>query len=252
MKKIFFKTFALSLSISPFIHAQIKSLENDLPSTAVKPIQKKKKPQLVSLYTEIIDISAADYIKLSSNPALEFKNHDKLRKHLIGLVKQGKVKLITNQYVTIKVGSDAEFKPTNAELKSTNAYSYPLVFRFPEGATDKKNTPSIPAAFESTDVGSKIKISAYYNKSGILVCFFRPTIVTLKGQTILKDWNTKSVKAVNQLPVFETAEAEKTIPLKNGKFILAEVKSPSINKKIDKTRKILFFLKADLLYSQNK
>jgi len=201
----------------------------------------------------MIEISAIEFADIMTDPS-NSSNHTTLRNKLIAQAKTGKAKLISNQSILARSGE-------RAMSESIREFTYETEYEPAEGIPNKEEDPSSssykpmlaifppnPTAFETRNLGTTIQVEPILGQDmEIIDLNIKPEIVKQVGYHVFSEWVTESTKSKVQLPIFYSIRLNTSLTLKNAQFTLAGTYSPEIDGKSDDSKKILFFVKANVL-----
>jgi hypothetical protein len=208
----------------------------------------------IRVYVEKIEISALEYAELMTIPT-NSSNHTALRNALLEKVNKGEAQLISNQALIVRSGE-------RGTVESIKEFIYPTefepgaTFRPEEDDTTKEIAnfpilPPIPTAFETRNLGCTLEIEPKLSKDERTIdLVFKPESVKYIGENVMAEWKTKTTEMNVQMPIFYTQRTNTSVKLSIGEFLLANTYSPEKDGLIDHSRKILQFVRAEVLVAK--
>ena len=213
------------------------------------------KPKQIRVQAEFIEIPAALLTELRMDKKLALddnKLRDKLEELLDGKGEE-KIKMLESALLITQPGEIARVESIE-ELIYPTEYEPSEITPPKEGRATKANTkitPPTPCAFETRNVGLTLEVEPKIREDHKSVELkFVPELVYHTGNISYSDWNDKKagVKNAIAMPKFFTLRANTNLVVADGSYRLATVHSPKDkNGKLDRTRKVLCFVKVDIL-----
>jgi len=242
---------ALGMALAPSVSAQtIGTSEFDpLGEHLDKPIQ-------VRVITEFFEVSQETATDILSEERKGANDND-LRQRMLDLVKKKSngARIIDAVVISTRSGQRAKVETIEEKI-------YPTEYDPPEAALvgddDKSKgkkaavlAPPNPTAFEMRPVGVTLEVDPVVDSNGVTVELnIAPEIVYEGEPSILAKWKTKEVEIDVSQPVFYSVKLSTAIAMVSGQSHLAAITSPRNEKtgKRDGTRKVLVFVRADILF----
>jgi Flp pilus assembly secretin CpaC len=212
----------------------------------------------IRVQVEFIDVSHELFTELmfGAKPAA---NDGELRKQMAQLIKDGKASVMETLLCTAISGH-------KATTESIEEFIYPTEYE-PATLPDKKEVKEgegaekpadtrvdtaigpQPTSFEPRNVGSTLEIEptlSFDNK--IIDLRFCPEIVYHVGNEVWAEWKGKHGNSPIQMPKFYVLRLSTSVMLTDGHYMLAAALTPK-NKEgaVDATRKLMVFVKADVI-----
>lgn len=211
------------------------------------------RPKQIRVQAEFIEISSELLTELRMDKDLAVDD-DKLRDKLENLLDAkdaNKAKMLESALLIAQPGEIAR-------VESIEELIYPTEYEPAEIVTPEKGTataentdilPPNPTAFETRNVGLTLEVEPTLSEDQERVNLkFTPDLVYHTGDVSYLDWKDKGVKNAVKFPNFFTLTTDTRLTIADGKYRLAAVHSPKGAKgKIDRTRKVLCFVKVDVL-----
>ncbi|MEN8866272.1 MAG: hypothetical protein ABF381_11890 [Akkermansiaceae bacterium] len=205
-------------------------------------------PKLIRVQAEFIEMPHATYTKLMANPRRNANDTD-LRAECAKLVSTGDAGILETMSVIALPGQ-------NASSKSVAEYIYPTEYepgQIPE--TVERNvskslaSPPLPTAFDVRNTGSTFEVEALIDHTEKFVELrFAPNLV-YHIENI--NWGADKVDGAAgpvEMPRFYSLSVKTGATLMSGQPAMIAALSPKNDKGItDSTRKIMLFLRADVL-----
>jgi len=208
-------------------------------------------PQQIRIYVEMIEISALEYADLMTTPT-NSNNHTALRTKLLAMVNNDKAKLVLNQSLVARSGEKAtvesieefiyptEFEPAET-IRPTKTDTAEQVLEFPV-------LPPTPTAFEQRNLGYTLELEPSLADDGMTVDLrFAPEAAKFVGEHVYSKWKTPSSETEVKMPTIYTQRINTAFTLISGQFLLAGTFSPETEGKVDHSRKVLTFVRAEVL-----
>ncbi len=164
---------------------------------------------------------------------------EKVKRLLLG--KTGKVNLLESQTLVTRSGE-------KATTESVTEFIYPSQYSpaYSGGEWEKNKKNYIyPTGFQTQNLGATLEIEPILGADGKSIdVSFRPEICYHVGETF---WG-KDARVTYKMPTIYTLRVNTSFTLTNGKFHFVSALTPKDeNGKADPTKKILIFVKADIL-----
>ena len=242
----------LCLSLIPTIHAQTDA-------TGVDPfdVESDAPPKQIRVQVEFIDVSHEQFTELMFGPKPP-ANDNELRRQVAQLVKDGNATVLETLLCTSKSGN-------KATSESVEEFIYPTEYEpatLPDnvkgdeaaGKTEGKRpaTGPMPTAFETRNVGSTLEMEPTLGSDNKTIDLrFVPEIVYHVGNEVWAEWKGEHGNSPVQMPTFYTVRVNTAVTLSDGNSMLTAALSPKgKDGKPDFTRKLMVFVKADVITTQ--
>jgi len=212
------------------------------------------RPKQLRIYTENYEITAVEFAKLMTTPH-NSSNQDNLRDSLLEKVTQAKAKLIDNHSIICRSGEQAV-------LESVQEYIYATEDEPPQGLPSIKGqsdenqadfqpmtmVPPTPTAFETRNLGHTLVVEPVLGDDEKTIDLrLSPESSQHVGDHIISDWALPFVKMTVAYPTFYSKRINTSVTLSDGEFLLAGTYSPEKAGKTDHSRKILYFVRVEVL-----
>ncbi len=203
--------------------------------------------KMVRVQVEFIEVPHETMTELLFEPR-NSANDTPLRVKLQDLVKEGKAKMHETLMATAGSGN-------SATTESVHEFIYPIEYSAPGVPCDFKDKPSpvtnsgIPIAFETRNIGSTLEILPTIGENEKIIDLrLLPTLVYHTGNEVwYEETKGKDTYRV-QMPNFYKVEVNTSATLIAGQPFLMAAVSPKDDKgEADFTKKILIFVRADVL-----
>lgn len=214
-------------------------------------------PRQVLTQVEFIEMSHEQMTTLLANPEAS-KSSTALRKKVIELIKAKKAEIIDTQIVISRSGE-------KSTTESITEFIYPTEYEPPYTPTTAKadngsenkvsnkyiSTPPTPTAFETRNLGSTLEVEPTIGENNhYIVIRLAPEIVYHVENIQWATWKDQHGETNIQMPTFYTLRVTTALTLANKQPCLVAALSPKDdNGKSDFSRKILIFVKCDILYA---
>ena len=208
-------------------------------------------PKVIRVQTEFIEMPHATYTKLMAKPRTS-ANDSGLRAECAKLVKAGEAGVLETMCVVALPGQ-------SATVESVSEFIYPTEYD-PGELPNKINgeavngnhpigSPPTPTAFETKNTGSTLEVEAQIDfNSSIVELLMTPTIV-YHVDTI--NWGAEKISGAAgpvEMPTFYVLSVKTGTTLVSGQAQMVAALSPKDeNGATDSTRKIMVFVRADIL-----
>lgn len=217
----------------------------------VKAVEVDNKPKQVRIYVETIEITALEYADLMTTPT-KSSNHTALRNALLEKVAKGEAKLISNQSLVAMSGQRSTVESIREYIYETE-YEPGETISLKDGDSAKtiENFPVMPptpTAFETRNLGYTLQVEPTIGEDVKVVSVtFKRESVEHVDENLKAEWKTKYADVKLQMPIFYTLRADTSVVLFDGEFLLVNSYSPEKNGKTDHMRKLLQFVRAEIL-----
>jgi hypothetical protein len=243
-------------SHDPF--AVVDPSEGSDPFAAADPTDLKPQPPLqVQIQVEFIEMSHKALTKLLFLANPDATNGTALRTKLQAMVETGEAEVLDTQVVVSKSGQRSinesihEFiYPTEYEgprLPSFSGSSGPSPL---ERASIITGENAIPTAFATRNLGGSLVVEPAFGEGGRLVELqLVPELVWHTGNTIhLEKKDALGHVSKVEMPDIYAIRLDTTVTCVAGQYLMASVLSPkNANGEVDMTRKVMVFVKCDVL-----
>lgn len=241
MKLIPFVSIAALLALLPLSQAQ---QDFDPSGDSVS----SNAPKSIRVYVEYYEVSTLEYAEIMTEEKIG-TNDTKLRNSMLQKAKAGTAKFVDSQTIVALPGE-------KATTESITEYIYPTEYEPPylkvedeKEKSAKINTLSspTPTAFDKRNLGSTLNVEPGLGDDGKTVDLnFSPEMAYLIGETI---WGTSAdSKVTMKMPTIYTYRVETAVTVTKGQFHMVSALTPKDdNNKADPTKKLLVFVKADIL-----
>ena len=247
MKKTLFSFFTLALSIT--VLAQESFLD---------PTDARDLPSMIRVMVEYIEVPLPELTKLLAEPRVSTNDND-LRNEIGKLVENKIAKQADTQFVLCRSGETAKTEGI-LEYISPSEYDPPSPPRniianntTHEAITFSKHlaTPTIPMAWDTRPLGSTLEIQPQIDWNRFLVNLqFAPELVEHVHNQIWAEWYGAQGEAHTKRPLFFVNRMTTGLTVVNGQYCLVGTNSmPGENGTVDYQRKLLLFLRADIITS---
>ncbi len=234
----------------PFEAKSDSRIESDAPT---KPIR---------VQVEFIDVSHGQFTELMFGPKLP-ANDGELRQQVAQLIKDGKATVVETLLCTSRSGQKATSEsveeiiyPTEYEPAELPDNIHVKDEQDAEKAKVKLRdlaTGPTPTAFDTRNVGSTLEIEPTLGADNKTIDLrFVPEIVYHVGNQVWAEWKGEHGNSPIQMPTFYTIRTNTAVTLADGHYMLTAALSPK-NKEgaPDLTRKLMVFVKADVIATQH-
>lgn len=213
-------------------------------------------PQQIRVMVEYIEVPLPELTKLLADPRKSANDGD-LRAAVGKLVEAGTAKHQETQFVIARSGE-------TATSEGILEYIYPTEYEPAEIPNEINSnddttsaveiakaiaTPPTPTAFETRNLGSTLEIQPTIGANDTVIDLrFAPEIVEHVKNEVWVEWNGVHGKADVVMPSFFSNRINTGLTLINGQYSLAGTTSmKGEDGKPDHQRKLLFFVRADIL-----
>lgn len=204
--------------------------------------------KIVRVQLEYIEVSHETMTELLSEPR-KSADDTPLRAKLQELVKEGKAKMFETQLVTAKSGH-------KATTESIHEFIYPIEYVAPEipcaretQSSPPPKGPLTPVAWETRNLGSTLEIEPTIDADGKVIDL--RLFSMLVYHTGNKVWHEEIVGKVTykmQMPDIYKISADTSVTLITGQpYLMASVSPKDEKGEVDFTKKVLIFVRADVL-----
>ncbi len=201
--------------------------------------------RLIRFYVEYYEVSSLELAEIMSTPK-NTENDTKMRASFLAKAKEGKATLLESQTIVSRSGE-------RATSESITEYIYPTEYdTFNPVADENKDAPKvpnavIPTAFETRNLGATLEVEPILGEDGKTIDItFKPEICYLVGES---NWGKgPNAEVTYKLPTIYTLRINTSFTLSTGGFHFVSALTPKDDKgKADTSKKILVFVKADIL-----
>lgn len=183
-------------------------------------------------------------------------NEGPLREAVGNLVEEGIANIVDTAAVIAKSGQRAktesiqefiypsEYDPADAVVAESDEEN-PLNLK-PVGLT----VPANPVAFETRNLGTTLEVDPVIGADGVTIDLnLNPEIVYLTGYEVYGEFRADAGDVDMKMPLFYTMRITTSVTVISGEYLMVGVMSPfnQDSGKPDFTRKVMMFLKADLM-----
>lgn len=203
-------------------------------------------PKMVRVHAEYYEITTLEYAEIMGKEKLG-SDDTKLRERLLEMAKKGDAKLLEAQTVSSRSGE-------KSSLESITEYIYPTEYEPPytdvkteKGVEETSTSYLTPIAFEVRNLGATFEVEPTIGDDGKTIDLrLVPEIVTLIDHSV---WgHSIETNTPIKMPTFYTYRLNTAISVTKGQFHMAGVFTPKDDQnKADPAKKLLFFVKAELL-----
>lgn len=211
-------------------------------------------PKSIRIQVEYIEISHKDLTRLMFEEKGNRMDATPLRMKVQALVDKGEGKILETQMASARSGEQATSEsiveyiyPTEYDAtppkptKEGDEHAAPQAFPIP---------PGLPTAFETRNVGSTLEVEPTIGENDQMINLrFVPEMVFHTGNTVwqeTKDTSGNTHKV--QMPDFQVMRTNTALSCISGQYILVTFMTPKdAAGKLDFERKVLLFLKCDVL-----
>jgi hypothetical protein len=206
------------------------------------------KPRQIRIYTESYEVSAMEYAKLMTIASHE-NNHGELRNSLLAKAKKGEAVLLDNHSLTT-------ISAERATMESVREFIYPVENTNADGSFNNvgpggNSFPVVvltPTAFQTINLGNTLQIGAILSdRKGQIDLSMDLETVEHVGDHVFSTTNTSYVKSKESGPMFFRNKVQTSFTIMDGEFMLMNTFSPELEGEIDHSRKILNFVRAEVL-----
>ncbi|MDX1681406.1 MAG: hypothetical protein R3242_11830 [Akkermansiaceae bacterium] len=207
-------------------------------------------PKAVRIQVEFIELSHLKLSELLMDYKPRKTDSTDLRKMVQKLLKSDEAKLIDTLITVARSGE-------KATTESIEEYIYPTEYDPPITPVDSDNkplplpvNPCLPTAFETRNVGSTLEVEPTIGENDKMVNLrFIPEVVQHTGNVLWQEFKDNQGNVYKtQMPNFYTIRLNTAITTYTGQYYMAGTLSPRDEEgKHDSTRKIMIFVKCDIL-----
>lgn len=224
--------------------------------------KKSNSPKQIRVQLEYIDVSHEQLTELMFGEKAA-ANDNELRKQVAQLVKDGKAAIMETMLCVTESGKAAK-------TESIEEFIYPTEYEPAKGGANldsffkKKEEDEkppewkdiiasavgpTPTAFETRPTGSTMEIEPTLSSDDKTVrLLIVPEIVHHVGNQVWAEWKDERGNAPIQMPTFYTLRLNSSVTLTHGNYLLLAALSPKDkNGHPDFTRKLMVFVKADVI-----
>jgi Flp pilus assembly secretin CpaC len=208
-------------------------------------------PKQVQVQVEFVEISHEALTKLLFMAKPGSANAGKLRQQVQDMVAKNEARVLETQIACARSGQKASAESISETIYPTE-YTPPVL----ASAESGKNNTGVtivhgnPTAFETRNVGSKLEIEPTIGADDVNIDIrFVPELVWNSGNTTwMEHKDEKGNVSKIETPNFYTLRLNTALVCKDGQYTFAGVLSPKDSKGgIDMTRKVMIFIKCDIL-----
>lgn len=252
---------ALGIALAPFarIHAEEPAPDGVDPFVAAGSFVESNR--MIRVQVEFIDVSHEQLTELMFGEKVA-ANDGEIRKQVAQLVKDGKASIIETMLCVTNNGQ-------KATTESIEEFIYPTEYEPANGGANldsffkKKDDEKplewkdiiasavgpTPTAFETRNTGSTMEIEPTASADNKTVHLsIVPEMVHHVGNQVWAEWKDEHGSVPVQMPTFYTLRINSKITLTPGNYLLLAALSPKDkNGHPDYTRKLMVFVKADLV-----
>ena len=212
-------------------------------------------PSQIRVMVEFIEVPLPELTKLLADPRKSANDSD-LRKMVGELVTAGTATHYDTQFVIARSGETATSEGILEYIYPTEYESFKAPAENPssESSEDSSSAPSLivpptPTAFEARNTGGTLEVQPTIGINNHLVDLrFAPEIVDHVKNESWGKWEGPNGEVPIEMPVFFSARANTGMTMIAGQYSLAATTSMlGEDGKPDHQRKLLFFVRADVL-----
>lgn len=189
-----------------------------------------------------------------------------LRKQLAQLIKDGKASVLETMVCASRSGMKGnvdsneeliyptEYEPAQLAIEQTGTATTGDGGQVPTKVHVRDlTTGPTPTAFETRLVGASLEVTPTLNADGKRIDFIlNSEMVSHVGQQIWSEWKGETGNTPIQMPTFYKIGINTTAATEDGQFLMIGAMSPKSEKgHIDTQRKLMVFLKADVIRGGN-
>ncbi len=215
-------------------------------------------PKQIRVQVEFIDVPHETLTELLFGEKVP-ANDTEMRKQLAALIKDGKASILETMLCTARSGQKATSEAIEEYIYPTEYEPAELPgeihFKDKEDADAAKKsrrdfaTGPTPTAFETRNLGSTLEIEPTLGEDARIIDLrFLPEITYHVGNEIWAEWKGEHGNSPIQMPKFYKVSVNTSVTLADGKPMLVAAVSPkNENGKPDFKRKLMIFVKADVI-----
>ncbi|MCX6865976.1 MAG: hypothetical protein NTV46_07105 [Verrucomicrobia bacterium] len=209
-------------------------------------------PKLAQVQVEYIELSHESLTKLLFLARPASADATKLREQLQQMVTNNDAEVLETQILVVRSGMKATTESIHEFIYPTEYEPPALPGSFPSEPANNEKLPSscMPTAFETRNLGSTLEIELTIGYDGRLIDLrLVPELVWHTGDTVWGEGkDARGMPFKIAMPDFYTLRLNTSLICINGQYMLASVQSPKDAKgEVDMTRKVMIFVKCDVL-----
>ncbi len=252
-------TACLFLGLITVAQAQNDNAAHDpFDPNKVEIVEKETPAKQIRVQVEFIDVSHEQFTELMFGPKPP-ANDGELRKQVAQLVKDGKATVVETLLCTARNGQKATSESIEEFIYPTEYEPATLPDKIDVKPTDTtgktegtRPDPAVgptPTAFSTRNLGSTLEIEPTLRDDlKTIDLHFIPEIVYHVGNEIWGEWKGEHGNSPVQMPTFYAIRTNTSVTLDNGHYMLTAALSPKSKEgKPDFTRKLMIFVKADVI-----
>lgn len=211
-------------------------------------------PRMIRVHAEFIEMPHAQYTALMATPRTSTNDAD-LRARCTSLIDSGQARMVESLCVTVLPGQAATSEsileyvyPTEIEppiLPNKMAAGQEPILPEPRPL----GTPPTPSAFDTKNTGSTLEVEAQIDADGPIVELrLTPNIVYLADKTLWSIWKNHETAVETAMPLFYILSTRTGATVVAGEPHMLGANSPKNAEGFtDTSRKIMFFVRADII-----
>ncbi|MCP5537022.1 MAG: hypothetical protein H7A51_12445 [Akkermansiaceae bacterium] len=245
------------LAVCPFLLGLTPLIAQEAPFDPLGKEAEAHLPRQVRIQVEYIEMSLEQMTELMDDPTVNTSDIA-LRKRIGELTKTQKATIIETQMLIARSGEKATAESVREFIYPTEyePAELPHTVKIENGAEDKITkkdlaTGPTPTAFETRNLGSTLEVEPVIDTDNkVLDVRISPELVYHVENLVWSEWKDHHGEANIMMPVFYTLRVTTAASVVTGKPCLLAALSPRDDKGVtDTSRKILVFLKADIMYA---
>lgn len=221
--------------------------------------------QQIRIQLEFIEVSHELFTSLMFGASSPLKDGE-LRKQLAQLIKEGKASVMETMVCATRSGMKGsvdsneeliyptEYEPAQLAVEQTGTATTGDGGQVPTKVHVRDlTTGPTPTAFEVRPVGTSMEVTPTLNADGKRIDFIlNSEMVSHVGQQVWSEWKGETGNTPIQMPTFYKIGINTTAAAVDGQFLMIGAMSPKSEKgHIDTQRKLMVFLKADVIQDGN-
>ncbi len=212
----------------------------------------------VRTQVEFIDMPSELFTELMYGPQPS-ANDNELREKFNQLIKEGKANVKETMLSTTRFGLKTRTDSVTEMIYATTYEPAQIAENVTVTGAGKKPdkkaisnataTPPTPVEFETRNCGSIMELEASIDKANeaISLTLF-PEIVYYAGKIVISEWKDHHGRSDITMPKFYVVRVNCNVVVKDGQYLMIAGVSPKDkNGDVDSTRKLMVFVKCDLL-----
>jgi hypothetical protein len=248
MKLAYYLIFHAAIAL--FTSSSISIAQDDPFADSVVDVSEQAdgKPKQIRIYSESYEISALEYAKLMTVASHE-NNHCELRNSLLAKAKNGQAVLLSNHSLTT-ISVETATVQSLREFIHTTDYPHNDEFLKNFGQSDFVNPAGVvtPSTFQIVNLGHTLQIGPILSdRKGQIDLSMDLETVQHVGDHVVSETSTSFAKSKESRPIFFRNKVQTSFPIMDGEFMLVNTFSPELEGEIDHGRKILNFVRAEIL-----